>query len=65
MSYYLNVIKDSPIGFWKLDESSGTIAADSSGCGNNGTYTGSFSSNIMPLVYGGSYATKITSSSYT
>lgn len=63
MSYYLNVIKDNPLGLWPLDESTFTTANDISGCGNNGTYTGSFSSNIMPLVYGGSYATKITSSS--
>jgi len=63
MSYYLNVIKDSPIGFWKLDESSGTIAADSSGCGNNGTYSGSPIRNILPLIPGGGCGTKITSTS--
>ena len=40
MSYYLSVIKDHPSGFWKLDESSGFTAYDSSGCGNNGTYLG-------------------------
>jgi Concanavalin A-like lectin/glucanases superfamily len=27
------------VGYWKLDETSGTIAADSSGNGNNGTYS--------------------------
>lgn len=31
----------SPIGYWKLDEPSGTTATDSSGNGRNGTYTGS------------------------
>ena len=64
MSYYLNVIKDNPLGLWPLDESVFTTANDISGCGNHGTYTGTFSSNIMPLVYGGSFATKITDSSY-
>ena len=63
MSYYLNVIKDSPIGFWKLDESSGTLASDSSGCGNNGTYSGSPIRNILPLIPGGGCGTKITSTS--
>jgi hypothetical protein len=63
MSYYLNVIKDSPIGFWKLDETSGTLASDSSGCGNNGTYSGSPIRNILPLIPGGGSGTKITSTS--
>lgn len=64
MSYQLKVIKDSPVGFWPLDESSGTIAADSSGCGNNGTYVGSPASNILPLVSGGISGTKITNTAY-
>lgn len=63
MSYYLNIIKDSPIGFWKLDESSGTTATDSSGCGNNGTYTGSPIRNILPIIPGGVCGTKLNSSS--
>lgn len=29
------------VGYWKLNETSGTTAADSSGSGNNGTYQGS------------------------
>ncbi len=29
-----------PLGYWKLDEPSGTTAVDSSGNGRNGTYTG-------------------------
>lgn len=64
MSYYLSVLKDSPSGFWKLDESSGTTAYDSSGCGNNGTYIGSILKTPMPIVCGGSHATKITDSNY-
>lgn len=60
MSYYLKVLKDNPIGFWTLDETSGTSALDSSPCGNSGTYTGGLVSNLMPLVPGGKHGTKIT-----
>lgn len=31
---------DGPVAYWRLGESSGTNAADSSGNGLNGTYTG-------------------------
>lgn len=34
MTYKLKVIKDYPIGFWLLDEISGNVAEDNSGCGN-------------------------------
>ena len=64
MTYQLKVIKDYPIGFWPLDESSGTTAADISGCGNNATYVGSPASNILPLVSGGVSGTKITTTAY-
>jgi hypothetical protein len=64
MSYQLKVIKDYPIGFWPLDESSGSTAADISGCGNNGTYVGSPAANILPLVSGGQSGTKITNTAY-
>ena len=53
MTYQLKVIKDYPIGFWPLDESSGTTALDISGCGNTGTYVGGLQSNILPLIPGG------------
>jgi len=64
MSYQLKVIKDYPIGFWPLDESSGSTAADISGCGNNGTYTGSPAANMLPLVPGGQSGTRITNTAY-
>jgi len=64
MSYQLKVIKDYPIGFWPLDESSGTVASDISGCGNNATYVGPVISNMLPLVSGGVSGTKITNLSY-
>lgn len=64
MSYHLKVIKDHPIAFWPLDESSGSTANDISGCGNNGTYHGSPFSNILPLIAGGNSGIKITDSDY-
>jgi hypothetical protein len=64
MSYYLKVIKDHPIGFWPLDESSGTVAVDISGCGNNATYIGSPAANMLPIIPGGDSGTKITNTSY-
>ena len=64
MKYQLKVIKDYPIGFWPLDESSGTNAADISGCGNNATYVGSPLANMLPIIPGGGSGTKITNTSY-
>lgn len=59
MSYYLSAIKDSPTGLWKLDETSGSIAYDISGCGNNGLYVGGIEISGMPIVSGGRHANKI------
>lgn len=42
--YDTEVLADSPVGYWKLDETSGTTAADSVGSAN-GTYTGGFTLN--------------------
>jgi len=42
MSTYSNtVLADAPVAYYRLDESSGTTATDSSGNGNNATYSGS------------------------
>ena len=64
MTYQLKVIKDYPIGFWPLDESSGVTATDISGCGNNGTYTGSPAANMLPLVPGGVSGTRVTNTAH-
>lgn len=64
MSYHLKVIRDYPIGFWKLDESSGSTAFDNSGCANNGTYFGGLDSSILPLVPGGASGNLINNSKY-
>lgn len=39
--YIQAVLADSPLAYWKLDETSGTTAVDSKG-GYNGTYTGGY-----------------------
>ena len=36
------VLSQSPVGYWRMNETSGTTAADSSTNANNGTYTGGF-----------------------
>jgi len=41
-TYAQTILADAPIGYWRLNETSGTVAADSSGHGNPGTYTGTF-----------------------
>jgi hypothetical protein len=64
MSYQLKVIKDYPTLFLPLDESSGTTAADISGCGNNATYVGSPAANMLPIIPGGGSGTKITNTAY-
>ena len=64
MSYYYSVIKDKPVGFWKLDEVSGLTAYDFSGCGNNGSYIGSINKSAFPLVSGGVNSNIINNSNY-
>ena len=41
MSYSAAVLADSPIIYWRLGDTSGTTAVDSSGNSHDGTYTGS------------------------
>lgn len=49
--YNASVLADSPSLFWKLDETSGTVAADSSAGGTNtGTYTGTYTLNVAGPV---------------
>jgi RHS repeat-associated protein len=50
-SYRTAVLSDTPVALWELDESTGTSAADSSGNGRSGTYTGTFthSTNVAPI----------------
>lgn len=62
MSYKYTVLADYPIGFWGLDELSGTTALDYSGCENNGIYSGGISSENLTLVPGYLKSYKSTSS---
>jgi hypothetical protein len=50
MSYDSEVLADTPAGYWKLDETGGTIAADSSGNGRNGTYQGGVNLGKSPII---------------
>jgi hypothetical protein len=43
--YRAAVMADTPSGYWRLDETSGTAAADASGNGNAGTYAGGVTLN--------------------
>lgn len=49
-SYYDLVMSHSPLGYWRLGETSGTTAADISGNGRNGTYTGTYTLNRPSLI---------------
>jgi hypothetical protein len=40
LSYEDTVLSDSPLAYWRVDESSGTVAHDITGNGNDATYTG-------------------------
>ncbi len=52
-SYETEVVADSPEVYWRLDETSGTTANDSSGNGNDGTYTNSPVLNQPSLLASG------------
>ncbi|HEX3344140.1 MAG TPA: LamG domain-containing protein [Polyangiaceae bacterium] len=40
--YRAAVLADSPLAYWRLDETSGTVAHDATGHGYDGTYTGTY-----------------------
>lgn len=52
MSYDSEVTADSPVGWWKLDETSGTTATNSGtgGATHNGTYTGTYTLGAASLL---------------
>lgn len=64
MSYALKVIKDNPVMFLPLDETSGSVAYDISGCGNDGTHSDGIVSGLLPLIPGGATGTTITNTKY-
>ncbi|MGI0075912.1 MAG: LamG domain-containing protein [Nitrosopumilaceae archaeon] len=50
MSYTSEVLADTPVGYWRLGDQSGTTASDSSGNARNGTYTGGFTLQAGGLI---------------
>jgi hypothetical protein len=49
LSYDSTILADSPVLFWKLNETSGTVATDASGNSYNGTYTGSYTQAVTGI----------------
>lgn len=45
---------DLPLAYWRLGETSGTMAADDSGNANTGTYSGAYTLNQDSLIFDGS-----------
>lgn len=65
MSYKNVILSDYPIAYHPLDDfSSGSSALDYSGCENDGSYTGIFIENHLPIVIGNSASAKITNTTY-
>lgn len=54
MSYSAEVLADSPLVYWRLGEASGTSAADASGNGRTGTYSGTYTQGVTGLLTGDS-----------
>lgn len=49
-AYVDEVLADSPVGYWRLGETSGTSAADSGSAAIAGTYTGGYTLNQTSLL---------------
>ena len=70
-SVFFNDVQAGLIGFWKFDESTGTVAYDSSGNGNNGMLVGvptratstCFAGNCLTFNGSGSYVVATTTAS--
>lgn len=53
-AYDTSVLSDSPYAYYKLDETTGSIASDTSGNGRNGTYAGTITKAVSWSAQGGS-----------
>lgn len=62
MTYSATVLADSPVLYWRLGESSGSTAADTSGNGRAGTYSGSYTQGAAGLLTGDSDTAVVFSS---
>lgn len=45
------ILSYSPYAYWKLDEASGTVAADSSGNGHDGIYEGTYTLSVAQVPF--------------
>lgn len=50
MTWQSEILADSPLAWWRMDDTSGTTTTDSSGNSRNGTYSGSPSLNTSGLI---------------
>lgn len=57
------IFKSNPVGYWKLDETSGNIATNYGSGMSNGTYAGDITLGQSPLANGSSYSTTFGNSS--
>lgn len=62
-AYSSAVLADTPLVYWRLGESLGTAALDSSGNARNGTYNGGFTLGQTGLVSGGNTAVQLNGTS--
>jgi trimeric autotransporter adhesin len=46
VTYFSTVLADSPTLLWEFQETSGTLAADATGNGNSGTYSGGYTQAV-------------------
>lgn len=53
------ILSRNPLGYWKVDETSGVAAADSSGNGNDGTFRGTPTLGATPLASGSTAAMRV------
>lgn len=51
-SYSAEVLADSPLLYWRMNDASGTVSTDASGNGNNGTYFGGYTLGTTGLLTG-------------
>lgn len=63
VDYSAIVLEDGAAAYWRLNEATGTTAADSTGSGNAGTYTGGYTLNEMGALADGDAAVKFDGAS--
>jgi hypothetical protein len=59
-----DILADGPVGYWRLDETSGSVAADSSGAGHDGTYGTGWTLNQTQAISNTAVLTHQTTNDY-